>query len=92
MEFKHTKGQWELNTDTRDFFSIQTADNVICSCIITEDDPTEDLANARLIVNAPEMLEALLSVSEYESFGNHITEEVINKVNNVIKLAVGRTS
>jgi hypothetical protein len=58
-EFKGTKGQWILNFD-KDHYSIDTKRENICAVVIMDDEFEKQIANAKLIAVAPELLELVL--------------------------------
>jgi hypothetical protein len=82
MEFKGSKGKWEVESND-DYFTIKTKDDVICSSIIM-DDEDEPIYNALLISKAPEMLEILKSL---ENDDNSIPIGLWNKIQILIKEA-----
>ncbi|WP_211837982.1 hypothetical protein [Proteus terrae] len=73
MEFKHTPAPWVVE-DNRTYFEIRAVDNYshladICGSQITYDDGIHSkdgvaYANACLIAAAPELLEALVELTE----------------------------
>ena len=95
MEFKGTKGKWEVKSDT--VFS------GVYDVVTSEGAPTfeEDEANAKLIAAAPELLEAFYKsigvlneiLHDLENEQNHELagklEGVIYNGNNIIKKALG---
>lgn len=82
MEFKGSKGKWEVKSNNN-YFTITTKDDVICSSIIM-DDEDEPIYNALLISKAPEMLEILQSL---ENDDNSIPIGLWDKIQNLIKEA-----
>jgi hypothetical protein len=65
MEFKGTKGKWEVNEN----LEIISGSNIIADCNwLTHFDE----ANAKLIASAPEMLEMLKQCVETLEFGGQI--------------------
>lgn len=85
MEFKGTKGEWyvvssepaEISTDQRTicFLSIQDYHNK----------DIQQIANAKLIAAAPELLEALMSI---ENDNNTIPKSIWDMRNKAIKKAL----
>ena len=64
MKTKHTKGEWEVEIlpggiNNTNIISVQPS---ICNCSVKMNNPKEAEANAKLIVAAPELLEALQSI------------------------------
>jgi hypothetical protein len=63
---KHTKGEWKVTGD-EDHFNIETDEKMICSSIITSEDVYEqEMANAKLISEAPNLLQFV------EMFHDHL--------------------
>jgi hypothetical protein len=63
MEFKGTKGEWSNFIYFEDFYSVESdVGQVICNTLCKDD---IDLANAKLISCAPEMLELLIKIKQY---------------------------
>jgi hypothetical protein len=90
---KHTKGPWKINTIYTTFFQIDSENNDIC-CVdcdfnyMLEIEPTqEQIANARLISCAPEMLEAL--IIQYEWLYSKAYYNTCESIKSVIEKATG---
>ena len=66
---KHTPGPWEVLED-KSMISVVTECAEICDIVHDVRPVSENLANARLIAAAPEMLEALESVLRVVDLGN----------------------
>jgi len=63
MKTKHTQGEW-INLGYR--VDVDVADGLSGICVMSEWMPKEEMeANAKLIAAAPELLAALLSITEY---------------------------
>ena len=96
MEFKGTKGNWEVMPKAK--FNIQSLNgSCVASCGVrssnTEDLTEELLANAKLIAAAPDLLEALQDAikllrqtTEYEVLDNFKTE--VERLNKAIEKAL----
>lgn len=75
MNTKHTPGNWNVadsinrTENSRELAVWSEQDRVICLVSPKELENDEDLANAKLIAAAPEMLEALKKMRTY--FGEH---------------------
>ena len=93
METKHTKGEWSLQSNvakrgaypayelTIDFNDFHT-DCVTVYC--NEETPSDiELANAKLIAAAPELLEALIKIKKLIAFNQDSEMGLI--INNAIK-------
>lgn len=55
---KHSPGPWK-HSDKKDYTIVDVSGNLVCEYYIAESSEHIDLANARLITAAPELLEAL---------------------------------
>lgn len=85
---KHTPGPWKLS-ENRDY-AIESVhgDFLIGHYEVTEDNESQDLANARLIAAAPDLLAALDEIfHDYEIRG--MPEELNNRALAAIKKAKG---
>jgi hypothetical protein len=97
-EFRHTPGPWKIFYPTVDEcgFGIDTADKqksiVVMDTeagIYSAETREEDLANAKLIAAAPDLLEALTYVQWWinvNNEGNNVNLD-FDKINNAIKKA-----
>ena len=97
METKHTPGQWEISSEASNLFKVcakedkRNSDNkrLVIASIPWESPWESDVrrtkeqaeANAKLIAAAPELLEALIKVSEYlpKSDLKNLVNNAINK-------------
>lgn len=94
METKHTKGKWEITPNKLVIVKSGTLD-IISDCDTTDVETSltklEMEANAKLIAAAPELLDALILMSEYYIHDKSIDDgeyiEMEQKVINAIKKA-----
>jgi len=97
MKFDFTPGPWHIAEkglgNKEEFPTVYAANEELiyvatCSDCLTRE-PTNNLANARLIATAPEMLEALISiVRTCDSFSRNVARDEQKKV---IEKATGKT-
>ena len=78
METKHTQGEWAITEQSNYQFAITSQNHAIC--FIPKASPNVE-ANAKLIANAPLMLEALLKIQSRTDLFPFINE-VIQKATN----------
>lgn len=88
-KFKGTEGEWILSYDN-DHYSIDTERNNICAVVIMDEEFQEQMANAKLISAAPDLLNAIqyyfdvLKEVRGENFDknpDHVLSKMLNAVN-----------
>ena len=76
-----TKGKWEklyIKTSSGGYYKIISESVSVCNIITRNEDQAE--ANAKLIACAPEMLELLIRLSDFEPLsGSKEIEQIIKK-------------
>ena len=88
-KFKGTKGEWFLS-ETQNLrpthVAIKTNQNSRLICLISEPKnmDVEDNANAKLITNAPKLLEAMVEFCERVDKGEVRSTKTYNKIKNLI--------
>jgi hypothetical protein len=85
MDFKGTKGKWNLIYDD-DHYVVETENENICACIIMDNEMEQQVANGRLISSAPELLEALINIR------NNVNPDELNtpEIDLLINKALGK--
>lgn len=85
MNTKHTPAPWTVNPKAKT--NIRHGNLTIANCSSTHDGSREEeeIANAKLIAAAPELLEALQQVRYYMTA--HTPEKIFDLVDNAIKKA-----
>lgn len=83
LEFKGTKGEWEVVKD-RVFIGNTTVQTKDCDICDVEEIGEETEANAKLISSAPELLKALIKIKEY-CFEN---ETLTNDIHSIAEKAI----
>lgn len=96
MEFKGTKGKWEINS--RASRNVRCNNSTIANCSQGQDgeNELEEKANALLISKAPEMLEMLNHLHgridfSWDAWGSREGFEISNKIEQLIKEATELT-
>ena len=98
METKHTKGKWfitnelEFESTIKNEYGVRIAEVKAYGGVFFKDAPVKEKeANAKLIVSAPELLEALKLMADYYIYDKAIDDgdyiDMENKVINAIKKA-----
>jgi hypothetical protein len=105
METKHTKGEWIINKHSATTVELRGSSRSIASTGGYQTNGAdslkafnENIANAKLIAAAPDLIEALYNLIEYAEFDSHIdnghqyglseeTSELITRGLNAIKKA-----
>lgn len=90
---KHTAGPWHIGIrqPVSDKFVFGPNGEEVANCDRLTNFPDENLANARLIASAPELLEALKRLKEYFSYGdlNTTGKQLIENAEQAIRKAEG---
>lgn len=85
----HTKGKWEVNPKALRNVRCGSITVANCSSGQSGENEEEEIANAKLIATAPEMLEgleyAIKAIKAISSFG--ATTPIIERLENIIKKA-----
>lgn len=91
MKAKHTKGKWFVNP--RSTRNVRCGDNTIANCSQGQDgdNEEEEIANAKLIAAAPDLLDALLKLQYAVKHGGvkGLFEDEKKLIDNAINKAIG---
>lgn len=93
---KHTCGPWQFGTEF-DYTIVKpnydSGERIICEYLVSKESEVEDLANARLIALAPDLLEALRKIHHHATncWDTNCDEasEVLKQVGEVLARAKG---
>lgn len=87
---KHTPGPWDADEEDFSIYQIETSDQI--AEVFSHHPPEELEANARLIAAAPELLEALIELTEYSGGAFCVCDDphVMDRVKAVIAKARGQ--
>ncbi len=91
MKTKHTPGPWVLSKTVD--YQIESSQASICNYHVSEISEGQDLANARLIASAPELLEALEVLTDRLAQGAHfsLSDADLHKAIGLIRKARGES-